>query len=66
VGPRIVPEDAERRKSYTYWDSNYDPFAVQPVASCYTDCAISAHILRINNDFFSVNIINIVVFVMGV
>jgi hypothetical protein len=28
--------------SWPYWDSNYNPSVVQPVASRYTDCTISA------------------------
>jgi hypothetical protein len=31
-------------KSCLYEDSNSDPSAVQPVASCYTNCAITCYI----------------------
>jgi hypothetical protein len=27
-------------KSFPYWDSNSDPSATQPIACCYTYCAI--------------------------
>jgi hypothetical protein len=33
-------------KSYPYGDSNYDPSAVQPVVSRYTDCAIPNFIVK--------------------
>jgi hypothetical protein len=35
----------ETRKIFPYQDSNSDPLAVQPVAGCCTDCAISCCIL---------------------
>jgi hypothetical protein len=38
VGPRTGLDDAERRKSCPYRDSNSDRSAVQPVASRCTGC----------------------------
>jgi hypothetical protein len=32
----------EKKKSCPYWYSNFNPLAVQPVASHYTDCTIPA------------------------
>jgi hypothetical protein len=43
VDPRTGLDDVERKeKSCSYWDSNSDPTAAQPAASCNTDCAIPA------------------------
>jgi hypothetical protein len=43
IGPwvrrRAGLDDVEKR-TWPYRDSNSDPSVVQPVASCYTDCAI--------------------------
>jgi hypothetical protein len=42
VGPRAGLDDVEKEKILDpYQESNSDPSAVQPVASCYTDCAIN-------------------------
>jgi hypothetical protein len=40
VGPRTDQDDMEKRKPCLHGDSNTDPSAVQPVASCYSDCGI--------------------------
>jgi hypothetical protein len=42
MGHRAGLDDVEKRKFLTLPDSNSDPSVVQPVASCYTDCAIPA------------------------
>jgi hypothetical protein len=41
VRPRIRLDDVERTNYRPYRDSNSNPLAVHPVASRYTDCAIS-------------------------
>jgi hypothetical protein len=40
VGPRTGLHDVGRIKYCLYRDTNSDPSAVQPLASCYTDCAV--------------------------
>jgi hypothetical protein len=42
MGPRAGLDDVEKRRFLPHRDSNSDPFAVQPVASRYTDSAILA------------------------
>jgi hypothetical protein len=42
VGPRAGLDEIEKGKCLPYRDSNSDPSVIQPVASCYTDCAIPA------------------------
>jgi hypothetical protein len=42
VGPRNDLDDVERKRSYPNRDSNFDPLAVQAVASRYTDYATPA------------------------
>jgi hypothetical protein len=39
--PRAGLDDMERRIIFPYRDSNSYPTAIQPVASRYTDCAIT-------------------------
>jgi hypothetical protein len=41
VGPTAVLDNAERKKIWPYRDSNSESTTVQPVASSYTECAIS-------------------------
>jgi hypothetical protein len=41
--------------SWPYRDSNSDPSVVEPVASCYTDCAIPA----LNKTDFILNVPNV-------
>jgi hypothetical protein len=41
VGPEAGLNDVEKKNSSPYRDSNSDPSVVQPVASRYTDWAIS-------------------------
>jgi hypothetical protein len=41
VGPRADEDNVEKRKFFIHRDSNSDPSVVDPVASRYTDCAIS-------------------------
>jgi hypothetical protein len=42
MGPRTVLDDVEKWKSRIQRDPNFDPSAMQSVASRYTDCAIPA------------------------
>jgi hypothetical protein len=44
--PEPVWPTWRRENCCLYRDSNSDPFAVQPVASHYTDCAIPPHALE--------------------
>jgi hypothetical protein len=41
VGPRGDLDDVRRENSWPYRDSNYDPSVIQPLASRYTDVAIT-------------------------
>jgi hypothetical protein len=40
LDPKTVLDDVLRENSWSYQDSNSDPYVVQPVASRYTDWAI--------------------------
>jgi hypothetical protein len=42
VGPRTSLDCVERGKTLPLLESDCDPSAAQPVASCYTSCAILA------------------------
>jgi hypothetical protein len=44
VDPSTSLNDAERRKSYPYQDSNSDPLARQPITS-HTNCAHPAPVI---------------------
>jgi hypothetical protein len=43
VGPRVGLDDMEEWKFLPHRDSNSEPLVIQPIASCYNNCAISAH-----------------------
>jgi hypothetical protein len=56
VGPRTGLDNVQRRKILPYRDLNSDLSAVQPVASCYTDCAILAWCKTVNvNSLFIIS-----------
>jgi hypothetical protein len=44
VGPR-ASLDGEEKKSCPYQDLNSNPSAIQPAASCYTDCVVPAQVM---------------------
>jgi hypothetical protein len=47
VGPRTGLDDVERTQILALPGLEFDPSAVQPVASLYTDCAIPASVIII-------------------
>jgi hypothetical protein len=42
MGPRTDLDDVEKRNFLALPGFELDPSVVQPIASCYTDCAITA------------------------
>jgi hypothetical protein len=54
VHTRAGLDDVEKKKSWPYWDSNWDPSVIQPLASRYIDWGIPAPI-NIRYNYFYVN-----------
>jgi hypothetical protein len=48
VGPRAVWTTWRSENFCPHQDSNSDPLVVLPIASCYTDCAIAALQILVN------------------